>query len=411
MLVVALVGATVARAQPAPPVSATDRVFLERLALARARTTLYEQIARLPLSSELTVGDWAAREIARQRDLRLWVRTRPRSGDARVYFDASCDVDVRVAPGELAALLGEADVSSAARDWPVLWSTGTASLTEKTSSRKPLGWEDVSARGIQFARRAAAADAVYALLERAGRLRVTAAHRLRAFLESDHEVFEAVYAAVERTAEIVVENAPDQVAAAQAKIGMTELIRILTDVHQTHYRGDLFHAPDFREMTLNTKSSELRATGLAVPPNRYRQLPPHELTEFDAPPWANATLSTDGHHQPVDGEELAREERIERARLDGMTELRTKIEALTVHGGVAVAQVLGSRRQLEDDFAVFLSGARVVDEPRGQPGDTLTVDVTLPLERLWKIVRRGMERIEVGPLPPVTTRPVSETTP
>jgi hypothetical protein len=339
------------------------------------------------------------------------VRTRPRAGNARVYSDATCDVDVRVEPGELTALLVEADVSSAARDWPVPWSTGTASLTEKASSRKPAGWEDVSLQGIQFARRAAATDAVYALLEQAGRLRVTAAHRLRAFLESDEDVFEAVYAAVERTAKIVVEEAPDQVAVAQAEIGMTELIRILTNVHQTHYRGDLFHAPDFREMTLNAKSSELRATGLAIPPIRYRQLPPHELTEFDAPPWASTTLSADGHHQPVDGEELAHDERVERARLDGMAELRNKLEAMTVHGGVAVAQVLGSRSELQDDFAVFLSGARVVDEPRGQPDDTLTVDVALPLERLWKIVRRGMERIEVDPLPHATTRPVSETTP
>ena len=426
MLVVAILAIDAVRAQPAEPVSTTDRTFLERLALARARTGLYEQVAGLPLSSGLTVGDWAARDITRQRELRLWARTRPRMGKARVYSDATCDVDVRIAPDELARHLVEiasrrppdersplaaADISRASREWPVLWNTGTVALAEKTRSRKPAGWEDISFEGIQLARRAAAADAVYALLEQAGRLRVTAAHRLRAFLESDDEVFEAVYDAVKDAASVIVENAPDQVAVAQAEIGMTELIRILTNVHQRHYRGDVFHAPDFREMALSAKLSELRATGLATPPDRYRQRPPYGLIELDTPPWAGTTLTATGRHEPMGGDELTRDQRIERARFDGMDELRKKVEALIVQGNVTVERLLGYRRELKDDVVILLSGARVVGKPRVQPDDTLVVRVELPLERLWKIIRRGMEQVEVDPPDEATLPPAKEVTP
>lgn len=426
-LTLGLCSANSARAQTAAPVSPTDRSFLERLALARARANLYDRIALLPLTADLTVGDWAARDITRRRELRLWVRACPRLGNARVYSDAVCDVDVRVVPNELAARLVEMlgqqspeqsrpptahDIMKAARQWPILWGTGTAMLIEKTRSRKPIGWENISVEGIQLARRGAAADSIHALLEQAGRLKVTPAYQLREFFESDDDVFEAVYEAVRDAAAIIIENAPDQVAVAQARLSMTELIRILTNVHQKHYRGDMFHAPDFREMALNAKQAVLRATGLAAPPIRYRRSPPYELIELDTPPWAKTTLAAAGRYEPIDGRELSREDRVERARYDGMNELRKKVEALIVKDGVTVERLLGYRRYLKDDVVIFLGGARVVGKPHILTDGTLTVRVELPLERLWLLIRRGMERVEVDPPEDdATLPPVQEGTP
>ncbi len=407
--------------------SPSDRSFLECLALARARTDLHGQVVRLPLADDLTVGDWAARDITRQRELRLWVRTRTRTGNVRLYSDATCDVDVRVAPADLSARLVEmlsqpppdqsrpltaADVTNAAPKWPALWSTGSAALIEKTPARAPVGWEDISSEGVQLARQAAAADAIHALLEQAGRLKLTPAYRLHEFFESDREVFDAVYEAVRDTADILVENAPDQVAVAQAQLGMTELIRILTTVHQGHYHGDLFHAPDFREMALNTRQSRLRATGLATPPDCYRQHQPYRLTNLSMPSWVKTTLTATGRHEPADGPELTREKRIERARSDGMNQLRKKVEALIVKNNLTVERLLDDRRDLKDDVVIFLGGARVVGEPRTLPDGSLTIDVELPLERLWLIVSRGMERTEAEQAhDATTTSPVQEDTP
>jgi hypothetical protein len=198
---------------------------------------------------------------------------------------------------------------------------------------------------------------------------------------------------------------------AQAKIGTTELIRILTDVHEQHYRGDLFHAPDFREMALNTTQSELRATGLAVPPNRYRQRPPCELIDLQMPPWANTALTATGRHQPLDGDTLTRDERIERARRDAINELRKGLETLIVHDDVTVGHLLSCHEELQDDVATFLTGAHATSAPRMEPDDMLAMRVELPLARLWRIVRRGMEPVEAGPHDDATTRPTSEVIP
>jgi hypothetical protein len=279
----------------------------------------------------------------------------------------------------------------------VLWSTGSAALTEKVRSRKPVGWQEISFEGVQVTQRAAAADAVHALLEQAGRLEVKPTRRLREFLESNEEVFQAVYSDVRDVATVVIENAPDQVTVAQARIGMTELTRILTNVCQKHYRDDEFHASDFREMALNTQQAELRATGIATPPERHRQRAAYELIELDTPPWASTMLSATGRYDPPDGEDFARDVRLQLARFDGMNELRKKVEALVVKDGVTVEQLLAYRRELKDDVVIFLSGARVVGQPRIEPDERLEVRVELPLERLWLIIRRGMERVEVDP--------------
>jgi len=428
-LTLGLWAANSARAQIAGAMAPSDRSFLERLALARARTDLHGQVVRLTLADDLTIGDWAARNITRQRELRLWVRTRtrPRTGNARLYSDATGDVDVRVAPDDLSARLVEIlgqhppdqsrpltadDITSAAHQWPVLWSTGSAALTEKTPAHAPLGWEDISSEGVRLARQAAIADSIHTLLEQAGRLKLTPAYRLHEFFESDQNVFKAVYEAVRDTADVLVENAPDQVAVAQAQLGMTELIRILTTVHQGHYQGDLFHAPDFREMALNTRQSRLRATGLATPPNCCRRHRPYRLTSLSTPPWVKTMVNATGRHEPADGPELTRAERIERARSDGMNLLRKKVEALIVKNDLTVERLLDDRRDLKDDVVIFLGGARVVGKPRTLPDGSLTIGVELPLERLWLIVSRGMERTEVElPDEAATTPPVQEDTP
>jgi len=251
------------------------------------------------------------------------------------------------------------------------------------------------------------------LLEQAGRLKLTPAHRLHEFFESDEQVFRAVYSAVTDVATVVVEPALDQVAVARARLGMTELIRILTEVHQKHYRGDLFHAPDFREMALSARQSELRAEGLATPPNRYRLHEPYQLVELDTPPWATTTLRATGRYDPLDTDDFADDVRLELARFDGMNELRQQVEALVIQDRVTVEQLLGYRRQLKDDVVVFLSGARVAGQKQTEPDGTLTVRIELPLQRLWKIVRRGLQRVEVDPPEndAATTQPVQEVSP
>lgn len=397
--------------RPAPqvgsqPVSQTDspqveqsavRTFIEQVATARARTAAWEAVTRLPLSDQVTVGDWAAQVVDRDRALRRWARERPRHGAARHFSDGACDVDIRIGPGELTAFLRALasenetmDLERASRRWPVVWATGTALAEEFDPSARRPAWEDVTPEGVEAARAAAAADALAGLLAQAGALRLTAARRLSDFLAADATVRDAFAAAVGENAQVRVETGPDQVAEATASIGLMDLIRILSTVHQRHYRGDEFHAADFREMALMTTVRELHAGGLGIPPTRHTRPRDDAWDGAERPEWADAVLEEVGRYVPLDGHVLPEVVAAEFARHDAMARLRSRITGLAIAEESTVGALLAAHPGLQEDVTVFLSAARPLGRVEVSPDGVVALRVEMPLKRLWRLVRRAV---------------------
>ena len=360
----------------------------------------------------MTVGDWLVRDAGLDRALRLWIRTRPRQGNARLYSDAVCEADVRVEAAELADELltllkdypasaapgiDEGKIKAAARGWPLVWATGRVALSRRWSADQPPGWEDVGRDGLELARAAATADAYHALLTEAGRLKVTNARRLYEFLDSSVVVRNAVQNEMQKAAKVKVAFDPDQVAVAEVHLSMRDLLRILTRAHQEQYHGGEFEAADFREMTLLAGKDDLLGAGLAIPPAHTLLRSRQAMIEYNAPEWADKTLAANGRFEPADGESPDEAAVREAARLDAVTRLKKQIEALVIQKNVTVADFLSYYQDLKDDVALFLSSARVVAPPTSQPAGGVEVEVELPLRRLWEIVRREMKSEEVEP--------------
>ncbi|MFH1747750.1 MAG: hypothetical protein ABIG44_12000 [Planctomycetota bacterium] len=428
LLVTILLGfaGSAAQAQGPRGLSPQQRGYIERLARARARADLLQQVYTQPITDQVTLGQWAAREVPRDRALRLWIRSQPGYGTTRFYSDGSADVDTRLESTVLLEQLQRLRRAYPAREsdaldpdmlrrivqrWPVLWGAGTADWSEKSRSRKPAGWEDVTFEGLEVVRRAAEADARYALLARAAQLPVTNAHHLREFLDASDTVENAVLQAFERVAEVNISLELDQVAVGTARISMLELIRILTEVHQKHYQGDLFHVADFRGMALLSGVTEITATGLAIPPTSAILRTRYQTIELDAPTWITQRIQARGRFEPHDAHPLNEADQIEAARLDGIDRLRQQVEALIIKDNVTVEQFLGYHDELKDDVIIFLGSTRLAGPAKTTAG-ILEVPIELPLRRLWWILRRGMERIEVDlPAEPPTTRPSEEKAP
>lgn len=408
----------------APKPAMPDRVALERVALGTARTALHQVLLRLPILPDLDVGRWVSQTPALDRAFRAWTRSQPWVGGPRIYSDGSCDVDVRVTPEMLTKQLVEmrntvdlrapsesptlAAIEAAARNWAIQWATGTASPEQISRGGSADGWEDVSAEGVQLARLAAQADASYAMLEEAGRLKVTSARRVGEFLNSSVEVRDAVAAALQSTVQFKSELAADQLCVAHGSIGIPDLIRILTQVHRDLYKGTDFQAADFREMAITNSAAEIRVSGLAPPPDKSRIRPEFQQIELDRPAWTETTIAATGRYEAQDGDDFPAEMRIELARWDGMDQLRKQVEALILPGDVSIERFLGYRTALKNDVVLFLSGARVVTRPLLKSDDSAEVRVELPLSRLWWVLRRGAAIVEVEPAD-ATSRPAIQT--
>ena len=408
---------------PAAP-TAAQRKTLELLALGKARTEALQRIRALPITREAGAGDWVTGSVELDRALRLWVRNRPAEGQVRQYSDAVCEVDVAISPealrDQLLRLLDEygaaasvrgvdaAAIQAAAKRWPTLWTTGSAALPEHAVADRPPGWEDVTSTGLDLARQAAEADAYHALLEEAGRLKVTAARRLREFLDSSDAVRNAVYDAVRKESKTSTQFEPDQIAVATVRIGIKDLMRIVTKAHDDQYRGGDFTAADFREMVLLAGRDALSASGLAPPPERTILRNRYAPIELDAPPWAAETRMAVGRFEPSEGESPDAATQYQAARLDALDQLRRKVEALVIQQNVTVAEFVGYHQDLKDDIVLFLNGARVIRR-QARPDGGAEVEVELPLRRLWEIVRRDMKLEEVEPAE-TTTKPASPAT-
>ena len=411
-----------AQSRPAGTPTPQQQRALEEICLAKARSAMFARIGGLRLREDVTIAEWLMRDAELDRALRLWVRTRPAAGPARLYSDAVGEVEVRVMPAELLAALltliqdypGAASAArvdagqakGAADTWPILWTTGRASVTKDPGSGQPPGWEDVDREGSEVARAAATADAQHALLAAVGRLKVSSSQRVEEFLASSEEVRQAVQAELQRMAKVKVEFAPDQVAVVEVRVGMRDLLRILTRVFQEHYRGDEFEAADFREMVLLGGQDDAIALGLATPPSESLLHSRYEPIELDVPDWAAKTLTATGRFVPADGEAPELDAAAAAARLDGVAQLGLQIEQLVIQKNVTVAELLGYYQVLKDDVALFLTGTRAVAAPTPLPSGGVEVKVELPLRRLWEILRRSMKVDEVEPSP--ASAPASE---
>ncbi len=406
----ALVAATTAADQPLT----TPQVrLLQQVALGKARTALLDEVRRLPISVQKTVGDWLAQDADLDRAVRLWVRAQPRHGQPRLYSDGVCEADVLVMPDglrdRLLALLDEygpaaqasqvdaASLRASAGRWPVLWATGRSQLRDHQRSDHEPGWANVTSEGMLLARRAAEADAYQALLDEAGRLKVTQARRLREFLQSGNTVRDAVRDAIRRAATARVEFAPDQVAVAQVSLDIRVLLRILTQVHAEHYAGDAFAAADFREMALLAGRGAISAQGLAPPPERTILRNRYEPIEYNAPDWAAQTLRAGGRFVPPEDEAVPSDAALTAARLSAADAMREKVEALVIQQSVTVSDFVGYHQALKEDVTRFLTGVRLTGRPRELADGGVLVEVELPLRRLWELVRQHMKLEEVDP--------------
>lgn len=398
-----------------------ERLSLQRLALARARTQLYQQLVAQPISHDRTFGDWVAFDTSRDLALRGWARSRQSHGPARYYSDGTCDVEVVATAAELAAALSTwaaqpafdsasptpsaADVIAAVRTWPDVWACGSAALPAPPTADAPDGWEDVSPEGVRLARAAAAADAMHALLDEAGRQKATAGRRLGEFIESSPGLRSAILDRLRDLARIQVTTGPDQVAVAVAHIGRTELIRILADAHPSLYHGDSLRVQDLHEMALAEGAGEIIATGLAAPPNSLR-LGWADRLDPDAPQWASQWLRVQGRYEPRPGEEFPPEMRIDLARADALDRLHREVGALTLPRGRSVDELLAGNRALLDDLTESVRTARDVAPVATTPEGGFEIRLELPLTRVWKVVRRATNPSEsdLRPLPPASLR-------
>jgi hypothetical protein len=379
------------------------------VARGRARAALWQQVRSLPLTSGRTLGDVLAAEENLSREFRLWIRSRPATGTPRYFRDGVCEVNVGLTPEELGDFLSRAlqeqrlsgDIltpgvlRAAQRRWTPLWGLGAADVATLSDGPQPPGWENVSADGVLYTRRAAEQDALAALLEELGRLTLDGRRTVADFYAADAGVRPALMIALRGAVQMRVEFGGDQLAVAEASVGMRDVLAALQSVVAGLTDPGDFSPADFRGMVMRAGRDTLAAVGFAAPAADEIRPPGRALREFNAPDWAKGTLRATGTYSPPDGARPPLAVRVTAARLLAIDALRAKVHALFIQDGVTVAQFLAYHQAVKPDVVMMLSGAQVTSTPRERADGSVEVEVARPARRLWELLRRYMRLEEV----------------
>ena len=147
----------------------------------------------------------------------------------------------------------------------------------------------------------------------------------------------------------------------------------------------------------------LRAAGYGLPPSSTLRKNPYAVVDLDEPDWAKGTLRASSKASPpADGATADRAIEIatQDARIAAQLKLAEQVDLLALPGGVTVGAFLDRHEALAGDVLTFLSTARATGAPRVDGDRRVTLELELPLRRLWRILRPAIPATEVKTPPP-----------
>jgi hypothetical protein len=385
------------------PADHKARDFAERAAYGQAIRQLIEDVFALKITNTETLGDLVGAQEQMDAELRFFIAAAQRIGPARRFSDGACEVDVRLTVDELADTVQHlaskylqdppirlsADAVREAADGDYLWATGTADEppAEQLADAEqiPRGFEALMPSAPDLARQAAELDAFTRLA------RSLARHSRLPSIGADH------------LADLLMANATG-IAVSQVTFhpGAICTLRIAVTPERAEQvvreaGADLSAAARSQwldSLRRTTQGEAMEATGYGVPPAGAWRTPRELWLYADPPSWHTHTLRltatvrlSNAEHAAGDLQAMA----ADAARIEGIRRFAEQVDALTLPDGIGVATFLVAHPEMAEDVAMFLSSARTLSAPSyDADAATATVQMELPLGRLWRVLKARM---------------------
>lgn len=357
-----------------------QRRDLELLAAGRARLALAQAVQS---AVELRgVSEWPA-EL--QLELRYWLRSAAEVRPVRMYSNQITEADASIATADLNAWLAKQQVSIRRPRDQRLWGTGIAAVGDLPTDMRPLGWREFVAETVEATRRSAEDSAVIELLKTQANLLDRAEIELPAHFTGDDTLVKQWKRLIRARGALHDEVAPDELAAGAIRLAGDDFVAILAEIHtlSDQQRSGLERV---------VRGQTLKAIGLCEPPAADRLPGRAAPVEVDRPDWVTRVQRSRGEV----GGRLEEDDKRRGAHIAALDALREEVLALEIRPGVSLERYLERESSLKPDVVKFLSGARlsrtIVDQRKG----IVRVEVTLPLARLWEIVKGSMRAVPTG---------------
>lgn len=357
-----------------------QRRDLELLATGRARLALAQEIQTTVQLR--TASEWP-QDLALA--LRYWLRSAAEIRPVRVYANQLTEADASVSTVDLNDWLAKQQVESRRPRDQRIWGTGSAVADDLPTDQRPLGWRRYVAETVEATRRQAEDNAVAALLIDHASLLRRAEVDIPDQLGGEDTLVRQWKRALRTAGRLSTEVEPDLLAAGLVSLSGERFLEILAEIHTlTDTQRSLIERV--------VRGQTLTAVGLSEPLEADRLPAPSAPVVLDAPAWEQRVLRARG----VVGGRKEEDEKRRGARVAAIDALRRDVLALEVRDGVTLERYLERVPELKPDVVEFLSGARIVRTVADQRKGTVRIEVTLPLSRLWELLRGSMRAVPVG---------------
>ena len=411
----------------AQDVTPQNKLLAMRAAQADALRKLAEQIYGLRIDAETTVKDFVTESDVIRTQVKAFLRGAKMVGRPRYYSDGACDVDYemtlatvitnlkRIADGYVKKGKFKGDYfeqitkhtkltkivvtgSGAPREDvdygdAVDGGLATGVLRSSMQPRKvPAGWEDVTAQGRLMALRGAQVDAYRQIAERVIGVLVASETEVKDFV-TEMDLIRTF--ARGRLVGVKITGHRfmcDQVAEVDCEMTLETLVTTVKTIVDGKVKHGKFTGDYLRQVFTKAKLTKIKATGRSVPAARFIRGSTSTVGIDEPPAWTANVVKATGTGA-VDQAMLAENAaqawlNAERAAtLDGLRKLGEQVDGLRIDSTTLVKDFVAEHDAIRSDMNTFIRGARIVAKRRLDDG-TAEVDVELPLERLWLIVKR-----------------------
>ena len=422
---------------------AQNRLLALRAARADAIRRLAERIHGLTITSGTTVRDFVAESDDIEATMMAFLNGMREVGKPKFMDDGTCEVVMEVTLQELIVTLKTAyrrhydsqrgkikiedfEKMRIATQAKVIRETGsglprpelmeeplspvqgasTVSASHLTGKAKAYWKARCTPRGRLMALRAARVDGMRRLAERIKGVTITSDTSVRDFVAESDRIELDMEAFIRGAREVGVRyHADELIAEVEIAVTWRELIAGLKKFHTEHYKGRKVKIKDIEKISLRTRDTVIRETGMGVPPEIYLK----EITEeekqvmamgAEAPLWVTRTLQALGR-AAVDGDaEQAKASLMAKrgAELDGRRQLSLMINKLQIPPSATVKDFGDVNEEIGSAMLTFHQGARPVEGSDKFLSDgTVEVTVEIHLKPLWNLIlhyHKALDNVE-----------------
>ena len=262
---------------------------------------------------------------------------------------------------------------------------------------KAFWFKHCTPQGRLMAVRAARVDAQRRLAERIKGVHITSETTVRDFVAESDQIETVTNASLLGARERGIRyHADELIVEVRMAVKLRTVYATLKSWAERHYKGDRVRITQLEKLTLKSKDTIIRETGMGVPPARMlkRNIPAAvaavAAVSRGAPPWIGRRIRAVGNGVLDPEAASAAQARLmaqRAAELDARRKLAEQINGLMITSNTSVVNFVALNDQIETAMMTFQQGAMVVPGSEKMLEDgTAQVTVEIDLRPLWDMV-------------------------